>query len=47
MVDENHMTTREGIFAGGDVVTGPKTVVHAVAEAKEAAAAMDRYLQSK
>lgn len=47
MVDENHMTTREGVFAGGDVVTGPKTVVHAVAEAKEAADAMDRYLQSK
>ena len=45
MVDENHMTTRDGIFAGGDVVTGPKTVVLAVKEAKEAAEAMHRYLE--
>ena len=44
VVDENHMTTREGIFAAGDVVTGPLTVVHAVAEAKEAAYAMMRYM---
>lgn len=40
VVDGDYMTTREGIFAAGDVVTGPLTVVHAVAEAKGAAAAM-------
>ncbi len=45
VVDENHMTTRKGIFAAGDVVTGPLTVVHAVAEAKDAAAAMMRYME--
>lgn len=45
VVDENHMTTRKGIFAAGDVVTGPLTVVHAVAEAKDAAAAMIRYME--
>ena len=47
MVDDNHMTTREGVFAGGDVVTGPKTVVHAVAEAKQAAEAIHRFLADK
>lgn len=45
VVDDNHMTTRKGIFAAGDVVTGPLTVVHAVAEAKDAAAAMMRYME--
>ncbi len=47
VVDENHMTTREGVFAAGDVVTGPKTVVHAVQGAKEAAQAMMRYMEGK
>lgn len=37
VVDENYMTTREGVFAAGDVVHGPRTVVHAVDEAKKAA----------
>lgn len=40
VVDDNYMTTREGVFAAGDVVTGPKTVVHAVEGAKKAAEAM-------
>ena len=44
MVDENNMTTREGVFAAGDVVTGPLTVVHAVAEAKRTAEAIEKYL---
>ena len=47
ITDENHMTTREGVFAAGDVVHGPKTVVHAVEEAKKAAYAMIRYLEKK
>ena len=46
-VDENYMTTREGVFAAGDVVTGSKTVVHAVEGAKKAAEAIDRYLSAK
>lgn len=45
LVDENQMTTREGIFAAGDVVTGSKTVVHAVEQAKKAAEAMMRYME--
>lgn len=46
VVDENGMTSVPGIFAAGDVVTGSKTVVHAVEGAKKAAAAMIRYLDT-
>ena len=45
VVDGNYMTTREGVFAAGDVVTGPKTVVHAARSGKEAAYAMLRYME--
>ena len=45
VVDERGMTSVEGVFAAGDVVTGSKTVVHAVAAAKEVAGAMDAYMQ--
>lgn len=45
IVDENYMTTRPGVFAAGDVVTGAKTVVHAVEGAKNAAYAMMRYME--
>lgn len=44
-VDENYMTTRPGVFGAGDVVTGAKTVVHAVDGAKKAAEAMIRYME--
>lgn len=37
-------TTRPGIYAGGDAVTGPKLVVTAVAAGRAAAEAIDRYL---
>ena len=46
-VDENYMSTRPGVFGAGDVVTGAKTVVHAVAGAKKAAEAMIRYMESE
>ena len=45
IVDENNMTTRAGVFAAGDVVHGSLTVVHAVENAKNAAAAMMRYME--
>lgn len=45
IVDENYMTTREGVFAAGDVVHGSKTVVHAVEAAKHAAEAMIQYME--
>ncbi len=43
-VDKDGMTTVDGVFAAGDVVHGGKTVVEAVAEAKNVADAIDRYL---
>ena len=46
ITDENCMTTRTGVFSAGDVVQGPRTVVHAVEEAKRAAAAMMRYMET-
>ena len=47
IVDENGKTTREGVFAGGDAVTGAATVILAMGEGKIAAKAIDEYIQSK
>ena len=47
LVDENGMTTKPGVFAAGDVVTGSKTVVHAVAGAKIATEGMIRYMEQQ
>ena len=41
--DENGHTSSPGVFAAGDIVTGPKTVVEAVAFAKKVALEIDRY----
>jgi NADH-quinone oxidoreductase subunit F len=41
---ETFCTNREGVFAGGDLATGPKTVVDAIAAGKNAAVMIDRYL---
>jgi NADH-quinone oxidoreductase subunit F len=38
-------TGRPGVFAGGDMVTGPNTVVEAIAAGKRAALMIDRYLR--
>ncbi len=46
IVGENYMTTRPGVFAAGDVVTGAKTVGHAVGGAQQAAEAMIQYMGS-
>ncbi len=40
-------TSRKGVFAGGDAVTGPGTVVEAVAAGKEAAESIHRYLRGQ
>ncbi|NQT84204.1 FAD-dependent oxidoreductase [bacterium] len=40
-------TTRQGVFAGGDLVTGPNTVVDAIAAGRKAATVIDRYLRGK
>ncbi len=43
-VDEALATTRAGVFAAGDNVRGPATVVQAIADGKNAALAIDKYL---
>ncbi len=45
VTDADGRTTREGIFASGDVVKGAKTVVEAVRYSKQVADAMDAYMQ--
>jgi len=37
-------TSREGVFAGGDAVTGPASVIEAIAHGRQAAISIDRYL---
>lgn len=44
---ETFLTTRKGIFAGGDLVTGPNTVVDAVASGKIAAESIDKFLSGQ
>ena len=43
--DETGACTREGVFAGGDAVTGAATVIKAMGAGKLAAAHMDEYMQ--
>ena len=45
IVNESEMTTREGVFAGGDAVTGAATVILAMGAGKKGAAAIDAYLK--
>jgi len=40
-------TKKRGVFAGGDVVTGPKTVIEAIAHGKKAAASISVYLKGE
>jgi heterodisulfide reductase subunit A-like polyferredoxin len=40
-------TSRQGVFAGGDAVTGPWIAIEAVAAGREAALSIDRYLRGK
>ena len=47
VVDENGLTSREGIYAGGDAVTGAATVILAMGAGKTAAKAIDEYIRSK
>ena len=43
--EETGLTTKEGVYAGGDAVTGAATVILAMGAGKKAAAAIDEYLQ--
>lgn len=44
LITEDGMTTVEGLFAAGDVVSGAKSIVAAVAQAKQVAERMDAYM---
>ena len=45
MVDSNTLATNvEGVFAGGDFVTGPGMVIEAIAAGRRASIAIDKYL---
>lgn len=46
LTDDAGHTTKRGVFASGDVVTGARTVVEAVANTKKVAAAIEEYLRS-
>jgi NADH-quinone oxidoreductase subunit F len=47
-IDNNTLAANiPGVFAGGDVVTGPNTVVEAIAAGKKAAVMIDRYLNGE
>ncbi|MBQ8699248.1 MAG: FAD-dependent oxidoreductase, partial [Schwartzia sp.] len=45
--EETGATTKPGVFAGGDIVTGAATVILAMGAGKKAAAAIDGYLKEK
>ena len=47
IADDNLATTREGVYAGGDAVTGAATVILAMGAGKTAAASIDEYIQNK
>ena len=47
IVNEDGLTSREGVYAGGDAVTGAATVISAMGAGKVAAAAIDEFIRNK
>lgn len=47
IINEEGLTSREGVYAGGDAVTGTATVISAMGAGKTAAKAIDEYLKNK
>lgn len=47
ITDEHGLTSREGVYAGGDAVTGAATVILAMGAGKTAAEAIDEYIKNK
>ncbi len=45
--DDSGLTSREGVYAGGDAVTGAATVILAMGSGKNAATAIDEYIKQK
>lgn len=47
IVDDQEMTSREGIYAGGDAVTGAATVISAMGAGKKGAQSIDAYIKAR
>lgn len=47
VIDENNMTSKPGVFAGGDIVRGAATVILAMGDGKRTAARIDEYLRAR
>ncbi|MDE6835067.1 MAG: NADPH-dependent glutamate synthase [Ruminococcus sp.] len=47
IADESGLTSKEGVYAGGDAVTGAATVILAMGAGKTSAEAIDKYIQNK
>ncbi len=47
MVDANHMTSKEGVFAAGDMAIGQSLVVRAIKQGRNAARGIDKYLMGE
>lgn len=47
VVDENLQTTKNGVFAGGDAISGAATVIQAMGAGKKAAQSIDSYIKSR
>ena len=47
IVNEDGLTSKEGVYAGGDAVTGAATVISAMGAGKVAASAIDEYIKNK
>jgi formate dehydrogenase (NADP+) beta subunit len=46
-VGKDNATVKEGVFGGGDAVSGPATIIEAIASARQGAIAIDKYLGGK
>jgi glutamate synthase (NADPH/NADH) small chain len=47
MIDANHMTSKEGVFAAGDMAIGQSLVVRAIKQGRNAAKGIDKYLMGE
>ena len=47
LVDDNHMTSKEGVFAAGDMAIGQSLVVRAIKQGRNAAKGIDKYLMGE
>jgi len=47
VVDDNKMTSIEGIFSAGDMVLGANLIVRAIKQGRDAAAGIDRFLMGR